>query len=747
MGDLSGFSMLDLFRTEVENNTAILNEGLLTLEQGGNLETVEPLMRAAHSIKGAARIVGIEAGVRIAHGMEDCFVAAQEGRISLQPEDIDTLLRGTDMITRLSKVPENKLADWPAENAEEIEKLTAEFENIQNPAAPKQARPQQPADNAPIQTPVTSPQAEPTPQSPEAARVVRVTADNMSRLLGISGEFLVQTNWFQPFADELLKIRSDMQDVESDMNRLRELIGDGHIDIAKMLLTETHMRLADSLNMLAERRLDFDFAQQRMTRLADRLYHEVIASRMRPLKDGAQGFPRMIRDLGRTLGKKIKFDIVGSETEVDRDILEKLEAPLTHLLRNAADHGLESPAERTAAGKNETGLITLEASHKAGMLYISVSDDGRGVELDRVRARILQRGLSTPDLLEKMTEDEILEFMFLPGFSTHDNVSEISGRGVGLDVLRNMLQEVAGTVHIETRAGEGTCFNLLLPLTLSVIRSLLVEISGEPYAFPLFRVDKCLLVPMDELQQAEGRQYVTDGERNIGLVPAHQILDLPEVGLTGENVSVVIVSDRSSQYGLQVDRFICERDVVVLPLDARLGKIPDVSAAAVMEDGSPLIMLDVDDIVRSADSILSAGRLRKLRQGGQGEASRSARRILVVDDSITVREVQRRLLESKGYDVDVAVNGADGWNAVRSEKYDLLITDIDMPRMNGIELVGLIKQDENLKKLPVMIVSYKDREEDRIRGLQAGANYYLTKSSFHDETLIDAVVDLIGEAR
>jgi two-component system sensor histidine kinase and response regulator WspE len=209
----------------------------------------------------------------------------------------------------------------------------------------------------------------------------------------------------------------------------------------------------------------------------------------------------------------------------------------------------------------------------------------------------------------------------------------------------------------------------------------------------------------------------------------------------------VVISDRNDQYGLQVSKFLGERDLVVRPLDTRLGKVPDISAAAIMEDGSPLLILDADDLVRSSQTLLTTGRLRNLhRTTATGGETQARKRVLVVDDSITVREVQRRLLESAGYEVEVAVDGADGWNAIRSSQFDMLISDIDMPRMNGIELVRHVKQDANLKNIPVMIVSYKDREEDRLKGLEAGADYYLTKSSFHDDTLLEAVEDLIGGA-
>jgi len=285
-----------------------------------------------------------------------------------------------------------------------------------------------------------------------------------------------------------------------------------------------------------------------------------------------------------------------------------------------------------------------------------------------------------------------------------------------------------------------------LPLTLSVIRALLVEIAGEIYAFPLARIDHTLKLDKQAIDLVEGRQYFTLNGQHIGIVTANQVLELDDAPHDNEVLSVIVIGDRNHRFGLIVDRFMGERNLVVRPLDPRLGKVRDISAAAFMEDGTPALIVDVDDLLRSIEILVNGGRLNKVSQGSEQETGRGAKRVLVVDDSITIREVERNMLQTRGYDVDVAVDGMDGWNAVRTGRYDLVISDIDMPRMNGIEFVSHIKQDPRLKNIPVMIVSYKDREEDRNRGLEAGADYYITKGSFHDETLLDAVADLIGAA-
>jgi len=289
-------------------------------------------------------------------------------------------------------------------------------------------------------------------------------------------------------------------------------------------------------------------------------------------------------------------------------------------------------------------------------------------------------------------------------------------------------------------------FQLQLPLTLSVLRTLLVEVAGEPYAIPLSQITRTLKLPRDKIEVLEGRHHFRLGEQQVGLLTAQQVLDCGQPKPATDELPVVVLGDKQARYGLVVDRFLGERELVVQPMDARLGKVKDISAAALTEDGSPVLIVDVDDMVRSIEKLVTGGALVQVQRNRLEFATRKQKRVLAVDDSLTVRELERKLLASRGYLADVAVDGMDGWNAVRTGHYDLVITDVDMPRMDGIELATLIKKDPLLKSLPVMIVSYKDRDEDRLRGLEAGADYYLTKGSFHDETLLQAVVDLIGES-
>ena len=749
-------SLLELFSLEADAQTQVLSAGLLALERNPTqADQLEACMRAAHSLKGAARIVGVDAGVSVAHVMEDCLVSAQENRLYLQPEHIDALLQGTDLLMRIA-TPGNDVG------SADIDAYVALMERLLDPSQPTVR-----VEPAPAPTPAPAPVIEELSTEPEPApavmpsaprqnkpmteggeRVLRVTAERLNSLLDLSSKSLVETQRLKPYLASMQRLKR----IQSNSARALETL-DGQLralDLsleAQEALADTRRLLSEAQALLAEKTAELDEFGWQAGQRAQVLYDTALACRMRPFADVLAGQVRMVRDLGRSLGKQVRLEIEGEKTQVDRDVLEKLEAPLTHLLRNAVDHGIEMPEQRMLAGKPAEGLIRLRASHQAGLLVLELSDDGNGVDLERLRGTIVDRHLSPLETAQRLSEEELLTFLFLPGFSLRDKVTEVSGRGVGLDAVQHMVRQLRGAVVLEQTAGQGSRFHLEVPLTLSVVRSLVVEVGEEAYAFPLAHIERmCDLAP-DDIVQLEGRQHFWHEGRHVGLVAASQLLQRPPGQSNEETLKVVVIRERDAVYGIAVERFVGERTLVVLPLDDRLGKVQDISAGALLDDGSVVLIVDVEDMLRSVDKLLNTGRLERIARRSQQATEAPRKRVLVVDDSLTVRELQRKLLLNRGYEVAVAVDGMDGWNALRSEDFDLLITDIDMPRMDGIELVTLLRRDTRLQSLPVMVVSYKDREEDRRRGLDAGADYYLAKASFHDDALLDAVVELIGGAR
>lgn len=751
-GGINDLSMFDLFKIEVESQSAQINKDLLELENSPTSSVLlESVMRASHSLKGAARMVGVEYVVNIAHIMEDCFVAAQKQQLELSSDDIDVLLSAVDYILAVLEVKEDDIGLWSEKNEEKINDCVQSLKNIMKPDAAK---------NTPL---AISPsrlhpnleeesnneaqvvdQGTPVPRMDD--RTLRVDADRMTKILGMSSELLVESRSLAEFTKSLLAVKRKhdhlMEKLESWFGLDEGVLSQEHEEKRRssiQILDECRQILGQRINLLDE----FD---HRSTNLAKKLYNEIAGSRMRPFLDGVTGFRRMVRDLARTLNKDVRLEIVGEECPVDRDVLEKLKAPLNHLLRNSVDHGIESTDIRARSGKPSKAVITLSAAHAAGMLLITVKDDGAGVDLEKLKRRLYEKGLVGEKMAAGMDESELLEFLFLPDFSTRDEVTELSGRGVGLDVVRDMVRDLGGRIEVKNSMGKGVKFELQLPLSVSVISALLVNIANEPYAFPLSKVDRILRVMPNAISSLEGRQYVHINGENIGLVSGAQILGFESIAPTTDELTIILISDRMDQYGVVVDEYIGQKTLSVHNLDERLGKIPDINSASLTESGIPLFIIDVDDMVRSINHVITGGGIGDVYKGTLDKIQSTRKRILVVEDSLTVREIEKNILELNGYVVDVAVDGMDGWNAVRSNSYDLVVTDVDMPRMDGIELVNSIKTDLHLKDLPVMIVSYKDRAEDRRRGLDAGADYYLAKGNFQDDDLVDAVEDLIGES-
>jgi two-component system sensor histidine kinase and response regulator WspE len=383
------------------------------------------------------------------------------------------------------------------------------------------------------------------------------------------------------------------------------------------------------------------------------------------------------------------------------------------------------------------------------MLHIRVSDDGRGIDIEAMRERIVRRALTSREMAATMERHELLEFLFLPGFSTAAQITEISGRGVGLDVVQSTAREIGGVARIDTELGRGTVFELELPITLSVIRALLVDVAGEILAFPLVRIERVVQIDATELKAVEGRsQFMLEGA-SVGVIDAVTVLGFGDRRVRGERESIMVLGSGDERYGFAVDGLVGEEDLVVRALDARLGKVPHLSAAAVRESGEPVLIVDTEDIVQSVRQKLGDGTLRGARRT-IGTTATKALRVLVVDDSATVREVERQLLMRIGFEVETAVDGIDGWNTLRAGRFDLVVSDIDMPRMNGIEFVRTLRSDARFATIPVIVVSYKDREEDRLAGLNAGATAYLTKGAFQDSTFGDTVrelVDITGARR
>ena len=759
----SDLPMLDLFRGEVEQQIVVLTDGLLLLEKGkANNETIEPLMRAAHSVKGAARIVNRNIIVEVAHVVEDFFSRAQQRHASITEQHVDVLLQATDIIAFLAENYEKdtevtelelKQCEVVKSELELITKKLVPTEDVDEDNTGKHGKSGQStfdliADHldAPILPVCYIDAKKPTKTGDrEQDRTLRMSSEQLDQLIALTGEYMVQARWLRPFTLSLQRQKRDQWELVSMVDTLMEELLGSRVDESVIeKVDDIRRRVLASRDSVAERAAELEAYDVQAESLASRLHGQIIACRMRPFRDGVSTLPRIIRDVARSLGKDVALEIEGLDTKVDRDVLERIEAPLSHLLNNAIDHGIESGDRREEIGKPRRGRLLLSAYHQGGMLYISLSDDGSGIDLERLKEHIVEKGLAKPDVVAQLNEQELTEFMFLPGFSTRNEVSSLSGRGVGLDIVREVMQAMGGGIELQSVHTQGTQFKMRLPLTLSIIPSLMVKINDEPYAFPLARIDMVKQLPVSNIYQKENQQYaIIEGMETL-LVSTARILELEAKESVSRELSVLVIASQELRLGFVVAQFLVEQELVVKQLPTHLGKVQDIAAAAFMEDGSPILIINVDDIVQTTRTLIEADDPISLAKSKSQARPSSRKRILVVDDSITVREMERKLLISSGYEVEVAVDGLQAWNAVRKKVFDVVITDVDMPRMNGLQLTQLIKTDPVLKKIPVLIVSYKDKEEDKNNALSHGANLFLGKANFHDDALRDAVCKLLG---
>jgi two-component system sensor histidine kinase and response regulator WspE len=514
---------------------------------------------------------------------------------------------------------------------------------------------------------------------------------------------------------------------------------------------------AGALDLLTEAH---DRMEGRLRHLVDGLADQVTQARLVPLDDLLDDYPRLARDLARELGKRVELRLDGAENRIDRAVLEQLRNPLLHLLRNALDHGIESPEARVARGKPPVGRVVVEVRQLGARMRIRVADDGAGIDQGRLAAAVIAAGHTTSERWDLMGMEERMQFLFLPGLSTARVVSDTSGRGFGLDIVKAGIEAACGSVGVQSELGRGTCFELLVPLSLSLTRCLLVIGGRHPlfgdqrYAFPMGEVARVTRMAMGDLREIGGRLAVHLDAETLPLIELHAMLGLAPIHTDLAQKHLLVLGDGEARCGLLVEAVVDEQDMVSRPLDERLGKVAEVSGLTLLEDGGLALILDVADLLQHAHD--GAGQMRPALarvasvpglpgpSAASGDrAEQAPARVLVVEDSVTVREVERHFLEQAGYVVTTAVNGVDGLNKAKAGEHQLLITDIDMPRMNGLELIRTLRGIDRFRQLPIIVVSYKDRSEDRDRALEVGADQYVTKSEFDTDAMLALVAQLL----
>ncbi|MBN1483233.1 MAG: hybrid sensor histidine kinase/response regulator [Chloroflexia bacterium] len=734
------------FRQELAERLGTINSGLLALEQQPEpprqAEILEELFRHVHSLKGAARAVQLKPIEELAHGMEDVFGAAKRGSIHLDAEIFDLLYQGLDLIgivmARVEKAEDLEqgleLPDYLIRLGEAWRRQPVQVPQLaaEERPAPREAPAKQSPPSAVLEGPLQS----------WSGETIRVPTARLDELMAQSGELLVTRLALSRRAEEIAELLQRVGQWQRDWQRLRG--GNGaQGELAELLQrNELHLReLAGWIGGFSQR-LGEDLAKLML--VTEGLQEGVKQARMLPLATLVGTLRRIVRDLAREKGVEVAMEVVGGDVEMDKYVLEQLQDPLMHLLRNCIDHGIEPPDEREQRGKARRGRIELKAERQGNSIQVEIWDDGAGVDPQAVREAAVRRGLLSAEAAAEIGQEEILSLIFAPELSTSPIITEVSGRGIGLDIVRRNVEGLQGRVEVESRPGEWTRFRLTLPLTLVSTRCLLLREGGAVYAVPIGTVERIEVVTLQDMAVVEGRLALQYRGRPLPLARLDEILELGGEALeygAEEEVVVLVLTAAGDQVGFVVEEVLDETEVVVKNLGRQLARVRNVAGATVLGTGRVALILNVGDLIKSAQRAPSRTLLDLEVEREEREEKR--KRILIVDDSITTRTLEKNILTTAGYEVLLATDGQEALDVLAEYDFDLIVADVDMPRMDGFDLTESVKQEPRYQDLPVILVTSLDSPEYKARGIEVGAEAYIVKGAFDQDALLETIQQLI----
>lgn len=748
--------LMGTFKVELEEHIQAINKALLELEKTNKKSQrnvlLEEVFREAHSLKGAARAVGIVNIEEISHQLENLFSAAKREDVELAAGLFDLIYEGVDGIGQAMDAHlKGKEPDFDLDDL--LKRLEAAKSGDDRSAGDEW----QPVDES---RPATAKEPDavsddkfeerPGKKKVEIEETIRVATKKLDYLMSHVEELLVSrirteqrlsdlrelylflANWHKTW----FKIKGNYEKLCRVAAREKELAG-----ILKFL--ETNDRYLKTISVQMTRLLqEFSKDNMRLSLITEDLQHDIRKVRMLPVSTIFNSYERMVRDIARQQNKEVRLRIVGSGTELDKKILEGVKDPIMHLVRNCIDHGIENSEERLAKGKPRSGMISIRAFQQGGGILIEVEDDGAGISVENVKKTAAAKGLITSHELKSLSDKDALFLIFKSGFSTSPIITNVSGRGVGLDVVRQNVEQLNGLIDVNSTEDKGTKFSLSLPLTLTTSRVLLAKVCGETYAIPTSTIERILSLRYRDISSVAGKAAIKVGDRPISLVRLDQILELPvnerEIN-ADDRVTAITLGVAEKRIAFIVDGLVGETEIVIKSLGRQLSRVRNVSGATILGTGKVVIILNVSDLIKSAKLVEERG--MKLFKPKKEE--KTAQRVLVVDDSITTRTLEKNILESVGFSVSVAKDGVEAFEALKSKPIDLIISDVDMPLMDGLELTTKIKKDEQLKDLPVILVTALESQQDREKGIEVGADAYIVKSEFDQRDLIETVKQLI----
>jgi two-component system chemotaxis sensor kinase CheA len=747
--------LMATFIAELDEHVRALDRGALALEKPAEVERDElakSLFRTVHSLKGAARSVGLDVVAGACHALEELLAGARDGHVELGGDEVQLLfatadaLRDTaDRLRERRELDGSPIADLLA-RLDERSRSRARSEPVRPGAAPA---PRDPGPGGDVAVPPPPPLPTPAPDPPRrrstesipsrgaapAARdgTVRIAAEKLDRLMTYSGEMLIARRRIGARRGDASELRAAVATLRDDAQRLDRLVRKQvprAVAAAIERLREGVRTVDRGIDRLSfNLRADHHLLEQTASNLDD----EIRRSRMLPFAEVAEGLERAARDAARAVNKEVEFVATGAMVELDRSVLSQLGDPLLHLVRNAVDHGIESPAVREQAGKPRAGRITVRVETRGAGVEVTVEDDGRGIDLEAVREQARRRGIAVP-----RDEDGIARLVFAPGLSTAGVVTELSGRGVGLDVVRHQVERLHGSIDVSSTPRRGARFVLLLPLTLTTLRALLARVAGRTYALPSVNLVRLARIRLDALGWIEGRPVL------LGMGPPIPVAELADVlGIrrtertAADKVSLAVVEVGDRRLALIADELIAEQEVVTKGMGPRLQRVRHFTGATVLPTGEIALIVSMPELIATG-----IGMRTGLALAAAGSKT-AARRLLVADDSVTTRTLEKTVLEAAGYEVITASDGAEAWHLLQERGADLVISDVEMPRMDGFALTEAVRGSRRFRNVPVILLTALDNERDRARGLEVGADAYLVKSAFDQGVLLGTVEQLL----
>jgi two-component system chemotaxis sensor kinase CheA len=795
-------AMQDSFKLEMSERLLAISQHLATLEDTASAEAetgkdkandkateiIGALFRELHNLKGAARAVNYPQIEELCHASEGMLARLRSLPEPLEASEFDRVIDllyqsvswGDQLLNLLNLA--KPLAS--PELSEFVRLLRQEAEQEESPLPVEKTFEPSETKEKEFQvldlkeTAPVKPRSVGLPKNgasfPAASgdNSVRISGNKLDELLAASTELLVARLRMRQHREEIAKVLGEGQ----SWLRLWRGVRGSHARLVQKAVSAKKAGQRDNdlnnllhfvdLNQQYLKQLESNLASlhARFTRdvsylsfVTDQLQFETRRLRLIPLGIVMEEMERTVRQLSRDLGKQVQLVVHGAELEVDKKLLDEVKAPLLHLLRNALDHGLESPAQRLHKGKPATGTITVSFRQNGNLIELEVRDDGAGLDLTRIKELAIERGLVAAEAAGTLDERSITEFIFQSGFSTRPEVNGISGRGVGMDTVREVATRLGGSLEVSTSSGGGTCFRLSVPNVLVTAEGIVIKSNDQIFVLPIDGMERSFRLSEVEVQTIGARRYLIHDGRQILLVSLAQILGLPALpaGLVQNSNQYAIVLQHHGRYcTFVVDELLKNQEVVVKSFSQPLIRVRRASGATIMANGQVALILNIEELIRAASTLPEmgsspgqifpqTGKQTERTLPGLNPAENTRQRILVVDDSITTRTLEKNILEGAGFFVQTADNGVEALGYLRNNAFDLVVTDLEMPEMDGFHLTQAIKQDQRLSELPVIVVTSLDKPEDKARGLEAGADAYVVKSRFDQQGLLATIRQLV----